>query len=44
VVPRRRCRLRGHRPHNAGDFEGARRFGVSVVTPGTFLAWLEERA
>lgn len=28
--------------HNVRDFEGARRFGVQIVTPGAFLAWFEE--
>jgi len=30
--------------HNLRDFEGAKRFGVNVVTPGAFLAWLEEES
>jgi predicted nucleic acid-binding protein len=30
--------------HNVRDFEGATRFGVNVVTPGAFLAWLEEES
>lgn len=28
--------------HNLRDFEGARRFGVQVLTPAAFLAWFEE--
>lgn len=28
--------------HNVRDFEGAKQFGVKVLTPGRFLAWIEE--
>ncbi len=30
--------------HNVGDFAGATRFAVKIITPGAFLAWLEEEA
>lgn len=30
--------------HNLRDFEGATRFGVTVMTPSAFLGWLEEEA
>jgi putative PIN family toxin of toxin-antitoxin system len=30
--------------HNVRDFKGARPFRVKVLTPGEFLAWLEEDA
>ena len=30
--------------HNRQDFGGATRFGIPVVTPADFLAWLEEEA
>ena len=30
--------------HNRQDFRGATRFGIPVVTPADFLAWLEEEA
>ena len=28
--------------HNVRDFGGAIRFGVKIITPGDFLAWLED--
>ena len=30
--------------HNVRDFGGATRFAVSIITPGAFLAWLEDEA
>ena len=28
--------------HNGPDFKGASQFGIPVITPGEFLAWLKE--
>ena len=30
--------------HNRQDFRGATRFGIPVITPADFLAWLQEEA
>jgi len=29
--------------HNGPDFKGASQFGIPVITPGEFLAWLKEK-